>query len=84
MSTVDQNELKEFREQAEAWFGENTPREVDFMLPLTFMEVGTDEQFNFLRDWQNKVYEAGYLVRTGQRNMAAGDLTARFRMSPQR
>ena len=34
MSTVDENELTEFREQAEAWFGENTPREVDFMLPL--------------------------------------------------
>ena len=61
MSTVGQNELTEFREQAEAWFSENTPAEVDFMLPLTFMEVGTDQQFNFLRDWQNKVYEAGYL-----------------------
>jgi alkylation response protein AidB-like acyl-CoA dehydrogenase len=31
------------------------------MLPLTFMEVGTDQQFHFLRDWQNKVWEAGYL-----------------------
>ena len=25
------------------------------------MEVGTDQQFDFLRDWQRKVYEAGYL-----------------------
>ena len=25
------------------------------------MEVGTDQQFEFLRDWQHKVYEAGYL-----------------------
>jgi alkylation response protein AidB-like acyl-CoA dehydrogenase len=25
------------------------------------MEVGTDSQFEFLRDWQRKVYEAGYL-----------------------
>ena len=25
------------------------------------MEVGSDEQFYFLRDWQRKVYEAGYL-----------------------
>ena len=72
MSKVDQNELKEFREQAEAWFGENTPREVDFMLPLTFMEVGTDEQFNFLRDWQKRFTRPVIWVRTGQRNMAAG------------
>jgi alkylation response protein AidB-like acyl-CoA dehydrogenase len=25
------------------------------------MEVGTDEQFEYLRDWQRKVYDAGYL-----------------------
>jgi alkylation response protein AidB-like acyl-CoA dehydrogenase len=25
------------------------------------MEVGTDQQFEFLRNWQRKVYEAGYL-----------------------
>jgi alkylation response protein AidB-like acyl-CoA dehydrogenase len=31
------------------------------MLPLTFMEVGTDQQFHFLRDWQHKVWQAGYL-----------------------
>ena len=38
-----------------------TGREPDFLLPETFMEVGTDQQFEFLRDWQRKVYEAGYL-----------------------
>ena len=78
MSTVDQNELIEFREQAEAWFGENTPREVDFMLPLTFMEVGTDEQFNFLRDWQNKVYEAGYLGAHWPKEYGGGGLDRAF------
>jgi len=56
-------ELKEFTRDAQAWFKENTPKEQDFMLPLTFMEVGTDQQFDFLREWQNKVYEAGYLGR---------------------
>ena len=30
------------------------------MLPLTFMEVSTDQQFDFLRNWQRKVYEAGF------------------------
>ena len=78
MSTVDENELTEFREQAEAWFDENTPREVDFMLPLTFMEVGTDEQFNFLRDWQNKVYEAGYLGAHWPKEYGGGGLDRAF------
>ena len=78
MSTVDQNELTEFREQAEAWFSENTPREVDFMLPLTFMEVGTDQQFNFLRDWQNKVYEAGYLGAHWPKEYGGGGLDRAF------
>jgi alkylation response protein AidB-like acyl-CoA dehydrogenase len=78
MSTVDQNELKEFREQAEAWFSENTPHEVDFMLPLTFMEVGTDTQFNFLREWQNKVYEAGYLGAHWPKEYGGGGLDRAF------
>ena len=78
MSTVDEKELTEFREQAEAWFDENTPREVDFLLPLTFMEVGTDEQFNFLRDWQNKVYEAGYLGAHWPKEYGGGGLDRAF------
>jgi len=61
MSTVDPKDLAAFAEQADAWFAENVVRDPGFMLPLTFMEVGTDPQFNFLRDWQNKVWEAGYL-----------------------
>jgi len=61
MSTISQKEKDEFRAEAAAWFKENTPAQPDFMLPLTFMEVGTDQQFHFLRDWQNRVYEAGYL-----------------------
>jgi alkylation response protein AidB-like acyl-CoA dehydrogenase len=61
MSTVDPKDLADFSEQADAWFAENVARDPGFMLPLTFMEVGTDTQFNFLRDWQNKVWEAGYL-----------------------
>lgn len=61
MSDVSQKELDEFRADARAWFAENVPADPDFMLPLTFMEVGTQEQFDFLRDWQRKCYEAGYL-----------------------
>ena len=61
MTKPSEQELKDYRAEAAAWFEENTPAQPDFMLPLTFMEVGTDQQFNFLRDWQNKVWEAGYL-----------------------
>ena len=55
------SELARFREEVSAWLKENRPREPDFLLPETFMEVGTDSQFHFLQDWQRKVYEAGYL-----------------------
>jgi alkylation response protein AidB-like acyl-CoA dehydrogenase len=54
-------ELSDFEGQCAAWFAEHTVADPGFMLPLTFMEVSTDQQFDFLRDWQRKVYEAGYL-----------------------
>ena len=56
-----QTELKEFEAEVDAWFRENNPADPGFILPETFMEVGTDPQFEFLRDWQAKVYEAGYV-----------------------
>jgi len=58
---LSKQELDEFRAEVRAWFEENKPGDPGFLLPQTFMEVGTDEQFYFLRDWQRKVYEAGYL-----------------------
>ena len=78
MSSVDKKELEFYQEQAQAWFSENTPHDVDFMLPLTFMEVGTDQQFNFLRDWQNKVYEAGYLGAHWPKEYGGGGLDRAF------
>ncbi len=60
MSKPSAQELADFEQQCDAWFAENTVRDPGFMLPLTFMEVSTDQQFDFLRDWQRKVYEAGY------------------------
>jgi alkylation response protein AidB-like acyl-CoA dehydrogenase len=55
------NELADFEAQCDAWFAEHSVADPGFMLPLTFMEVSTDQQFEFLQGWQNKVYEAGYL-----------------------
>ena len=53
--------LDDFRAEVASWLEANRPSEPDFLLPETFMEVGTDQQFEFLRDWQRTVYEAGYL-----------------------
>ncbi len=57
-------DLDEFRQQVSDWLRANRPTEPDFLLPESFMEVGSDAQFNYLRDWQRKVYEAGYLGMT--------------------
>ena len=57
----DRQALAEFEQEVDAWFAENKPADPGFLLPETFMEVGTDPQFEFLRDWQAKVYEAGYV-----------------------
>lgn len=55
------SELEDFRLEVRAWLRANRPAQPDFLLPETFMEVGTDQQFEYLRDWQRKLYEAGYL-----------------------
>ena len=53
--------VDDFREEVRSWLKGNKPESPSFLLPETFMEVGTDQQFDFLRAWQRKVYEAGYL-----------------------
>ena len=60
-NTPSPAELDAFRQEVADWFTANKPTDPGFLLPQSFMEVGTDEQFYFLRDWQKKVYEAGYL-----------------------
>jgi len=54
-------ELRELRRQVAAWLKENIPADPGFKLPQTFMEVENEQQMDFLRGWQRKVYEAGYL-----------------------
>ena len=76
MSTELSPELQEWSKDVDAWFTENKPGPQDFMLPLTFMEVGTDQQFEFLRDWQRKVYEAGYLGAAWPKEFGGGGLTS--------
>ncbi len=78
MADIDQKELAAFAADADAWFANNTPRDPGFMLPLTFMEVGTDQQFEFLRDWQRKVWEAGYLGAAWPKEYGGGGLPQGF------
>ncbi len=61
MSEPNRGALEDFRTEVVAWLEANQPPEPDFLLPETFMEVGTDQQFEYLRDWQRQLYEAGYL-----------------------
>ena len=53
--------LSAFRKEVAAWMGENVPADPGFLLPLTFLEVGTEQQLDFLREWQHKLWSAGYL-----------------------
>jgi len=77
-------EMKDYTEQADAWFAENTNADPGFMLPLTFMEVSTDQQFDFLRDWQRKVYEAGYLGASWPSEYGGGGLHPDFQRAATR
>ncbi|HSG89797.1 MAG TPA: acyl-CoA dehydrogenase family protein, partial [Pseudomonadales bacterium] len=57
----DDRELAEFRREVHAWLVDNKPADPGFLLPMTFMEVGSDRQLDFLREWQFKLWSAGYL-----------------------
>ena len=70
--SLSKQELDEFRAEVRAWFKENQPADPGILLPQSFMEVGTDAQFHFLRDWQRKVYEAGYLGMAWPREYGGG------------
>ncbi|MDY6828889.1 MAG: acyl-CoA dehydrogenase family protein [Pseudomonadota bacterium] len=61
MPKAESAELQQFRSEVANWLQENRPPLPDFPLPQSFTEVGNNDQFEYLRDWQQKVYEAGYL-----------------------
>jgi len=61
VSQVSEEEKAAFRQQVAAWMQANKPADPGFLLPQSFMEVGSEQQLDFLREWQHKVWSAGYL-----------------------
>ncbi|MDO8860614.1 acyl-CoA dehydrogenase family protein [Haliea sp. E1-2-M8] len=61
MSTVSEQDKQAFRQEVSAWLQANKPADPGFLLPQSFMEVGSEQQLDFLRAWQHKVWNAGYL-----------------------
>ena len=78
LSESDKKALDEFSKDADAWFADHSEHDPGFMLPLTFMEVGDDRQFDYLRDWQRKVYEAGFLGAAWPSDYGGGGLPQAF------
>ncbi len=84
MSAPTANELADFEAQCSGWFAANTVRDPGFMLPLTFMEVSTDAQFDFLREWQRKLYEAGYIGMSWPSEYGGGGMHPAFQRAATR
>ena len=77
MSATKQ-ELNDFRTQVSAWMKDNNPGDPGFLLPQTFMEVGTEQQLDFLREWQHKVWSAGYLGMAWPKEYGGGGVDPVF------
>ena len=55
----DTPEQAEFRQHCRDWLSDNTPDEPSFRLPISALEIMTEEQLKYLKDWQKSAYEAG-------------------------
>jgi alkylation response protein AidB-like acyl-CoA dehydrogenase len=76
--SVTEQELNDFRAQVSAWMSDNQPADPGFLLPQTFMEVGSEEQLEFLREWQYKIWSAGYLGMAWPKEYGGGGVDAIF------
>ncbi len=79
-NTPTETELSEFRAEVGAWMRDNNPPDPGFLLPQTFMEVGSDQQLEFLREWQHKLWSAGYLGMAWPKAYGGGGLPAIYQM----
>lgn len=76
--SASEQELGEFRQQVSAWLAANKPADPGFLLPQSFMEVGTEQQLDFLREWQHKVWSAGYLGMAWPKEYGGGGVEPVF------
>lgn len=76
--SATEKELEEFRRDVSAWLKDNKPADPGFLLPQTFMEVGDETVLEFLREWQHKVWSAGYLGMAWPREYGGGGVDPVF------
>jgi alkylation response protein AidB-like acyl-CoA dehydrogenase len=55
------DEHESLRAEVRAWIGANHPGDPGFKLPQSALEVAEDRQFDWLRAWQTKLYDAGWI-----------------------
>jgi alkylation response protein AidB-like acyl-CoA dehydrogenase len=77
-------ETEDFRREVAAWLKANKPADPGFLLPQSFMEVGSEEQLDFLREWQHRVWSAGYLGMAWPREYGGQGVDASTRTSSTR
>ncbi|MBN4050302.1 acyl-CoA dehydrogenase family protein [Desulfobulbus sp. AH-315-M07] len=58
---MSDEDLAAFGREVKSYLTANRPAEPDFVMPQSFLEVETEQQFTYLRAWQRQLYEAGHL-----------------------
>ncbi len=64
--------MDELRAEVRAWSSANHPGDPGFKLPQSALEVAEDRQFDWLRAWQRKLYDAGYVGAEWPREYGGG------------
>ena len=75
---IESGELSDFRKGVVDWIKHNTPADPGFLLPQTFMEVGSEQVLSFLREWQHKVWSSGYLGMAWPKEYGGGGMPRIF------
>ncbi len=57
----DTPEQAEFRQQCRDWLKDNQPPEPTVRLPVSPLEIMTEDQLHYLQDWQKAAYDAGLI-----------------------
>lgn len=60
-ASQDTQEQAEFRSECRAWLKKNTPEKPPVRLPLTPVEIMSQEQMDYLQAWQKSAYDAGLI-----------------------